>query len=213
HVVGRRTLDACVGGEAVLGLGDAYRELAVAHGLKGGELIAHRFVGGHVLCAINFPRNGADFFQQGHFIGIEQLELAPAGIDGAHTAFATSAAPSPPMAQWSAMRASTPCDAQAFLTSSISAEVSAENRLMEITGTRPNFCTFSTWRARFERPDSSAARFSLLRSSFFTPPCIFSARMVATSTTQSGASPVLRHLMSINFSPPRSAPKPASVTT
>ena len=43
-------------------------------------------------------------------------------------------------------------------------------------------------------PASSALRSSFLRSSFFTPPCIFSARMVATITAQSGCRPVLRHL-------------------
>ena len=39
----------------------------------------------------------------------------------------------------------------------------------------------------------------------------FSARTVATTTTQEGARPAMRHLMSINFSAPRSEPKPASV--
>jgi hypothetical protein len=58
-----------------------------------------------------------------------------------------------------------------------------------------------------------AATFSLPISSMATPPCILSARMVATITAADGASPALRHLMSKNFSAPRSAPKPASVTT
>ena len=39
------------------------------------------------------------------------------------------------------------------------------------------------------------------------------ARTVATTTAASGFSPALRHLMSKNFSAPRSAPNPASVTT
>ena len=43
-------------------------------------------------------------------------------------------------------------------------------------------------------PASSALRSSFLRSSFLTPPCILSARMVATSTTQSGARPGLAAL-------------------
>src|SRR6186997_2084172 len=46
-----------------------------------------------------------------------------------------------------------------------------------------------------------------------TPPWYFSARTVATTTATSGRSPDLRHLMSTNFSAPRSAPNPASVTT
>ena len=43
-------------------------------------------------------------------------------------------------------------------------------------------------------------------------PCIFSALIVATTTTAEGCSPDARHFISKNFSAPRSAPKPASVT-
>ena len=53
----------------------------------------------------------------------------------------------------------------------------------------------------------------MARSARATPPWYFSARTVATTTATSGRSPDLRHLMSTNFSAPRSAPKPASVTT
>ena len=54
----------------------------------------------------------------------------------------------------------------------------------------------------------------LVRASFTsTPPWYLSARIVATITAASGRRPDLRHLMSTNFSAPRSAPKPASVTT
>jgi hypothetical protein len=59
----------------------------------------------------------------------------------------------------------------------------------------------------------TASTFSSPSSSLPTPPFIFSARTVATITTASGDRPALRHLMSKNFSAPRSAPKPASVTT
>ena len=38
-------------------------------------------------------------------------------------------------------------------------------------------------------------------------------RQTIASTTASGLVPAMRHLMSMNFSAPRSAPKPASVTT
>ena len=64
---------------------------------------------------------------------------------------------------------------------------------------------------RFGRPFSSASRFSLFRSAFGTPPLYFSARTVATITTAFGFRPAIRHLISRNFSAPRSAPKPASV--
>ena len=61
--------------------------------------------------------------------------------------------------------------------------------------------------ALLERGQILAAEFLLGR-----PPCILSARTVATTTTASGFKPAMRHLMSRNFSAPRSAPKPASVT-
>ena len=46
-------------------------------------------------------------------------------------------------------------------------------------------------------------------SSLRTPPCIFSALIVATITTQSGFRSDFLHLILINFSAPKSAPNPA----
>ena len=63
------------------------------------------------------------------------------------------------------------------------------------------------------QPASTAATFSASRSARATPPLYLSARTVATSTAAAGWRPAWRHLMSKNFSAPRSAPKPASVTT
>ncbi len=62
-------------------------------------------------------------------------------------------------------------------------------------------------------PFLRASRFSTARSVFGIPPLYFNARIVATSTTASGFKPAVLHLISKNFSAPRSAPKPASVTT
>ncbi len=56
------------------------------------------------------------------------------------------------MAQWSAISASTPSALHFSFTSAISASVSAEKRLIETTGTSPNFCMFSTWRCRLAMP-------------------------------------------------------------
>ena len=80
------------------------------------------------------------------------------------------------------------------------------------TGT-PNFWIFSMCFSRFTIPLFNASRFSSESWSFGTPPLYFNALTVATNTTASGWMPALRHLISINFSAPRSAPKPASVTT
>ncbi|EJX00283.1 hypothetical protein EVA_11614 [gut metagenome] len=44
------------------------------------------------------------------------------------------------------------------------------------------------------------------------PPCNFKPRIVTTSTQSFGRIPPMRHLMSRNFSAPKSAAKPASVT-
>ena len=51
------------------------------------------------------------------------------------------------------------------------------------------------------------------KSAFATPPLYFNARTVATSTAASGFNPAFLHLISKNFSAPKSAPNPASVTT
>jgi len=84
---------------------------------------------------------------------------------------------------------------------------------MATTQGRPyTFFTLSTCCSRLGRPFSSASRFSWFSSGLGTPPWYFSARTVATITTAEGFRPALRHLMSMNFSAPRSAAKPASVT-
>src|SRR5260370_179433 len=70
-----------VGREGVVGLGDAHRQLAVAHRLELGELVAHRLVGGDVFRAIDLPGDGTDLVEQRHVVRIEQLELAIAAVD------------------------------------------------------------------------------------------------------------------------------------
>ncbi len=60
-------------------------------------------------------------------------------------------------------------------------------------------------------PFLSAAKFSSAVLSFGTPPLYFNARAVATITAAFGLRPAKRHLMSKNFSAPRSEPNPASV--
>ena len=129
------------------------------------------------------------------------------------TARARSIAPLAPSPQWVHRMASVPSARIASCTAAISASVSPVKRLSPTTTGMPNLPTFSTWRARLTTPRFTAATSSRPRSDFATPPCILSARTVATTTQAAGASPALRHLMSRNFSAPRSAPKPASVTT
>ena len=63
----------------------------------------------------------------------------------------------------------------------------------------------------FSIPFLRASRFSAETSALGTPPLYFNARQVATITTADGLKPAYLHLMSKNFSAPRSEPKPASV--
>ena len=67
--------------------------------------------------------------------------------------------------------------------------------------------------SKFTKPFFNASTFSFFKSSLATPPCIFNALIVATITTHSGFKFDFLHLISKNFSAPRSAPNPASVTT
>ena len=121
--------------------------------------------------------------------------------------------PSPPFSQTSDNANSQPLSLQKFSTKSVSAFVSLTNELSVTTTGTPYFCKFSICFSRLTIPFSSASKFSALRSAFATPPLYLRARIVATNTTASGARPALRHLISKNFSAPRSAPNPASVIT
>ena len=106
--------------------------------------------------------------------------------------------------------------AAARRTSSSSASVSLGRRLMRHhRGACPQtsrHVAHDGWR-RFGRPRSE--RLEVLLVPARPSPRrrgILSARTVATITTASGHRSAMRHLMSRNFSAPRSAPKPASVT-
>ena len=61
-------------------------------------------------------------------------------------------------------------------------------------------------------PFFNASKFSTFKLSLLIPPCIFKALMVATITTALGFKFANLHFMSKNFSAPKSAPNPASVT-
>ena len=126
---------------------------------------------------------------------------------------ANSIPPFPPSAHTLASANSHPIASTCSLMKACSASVSVINELSVTTTLRPNFCIFSICLSRLTIPFLSASRFSSARLSFLTPPLYLRAFTVATITTASGLKPVFLHLMSRNFSAPRSAPNPASVTT
>ena len=92
-----------------------------------------------------------------------------------------------------------------------SASVSVGKALIATTHGRSNFAIFSICFSKFPKPAFKASKFSFPKSFLATPPCIFKARTVATITTASGFKFAWRHLISKNFSAPKSAPNPASV--
>ena len=119
--------------------------------------------------------------------------------------------PSPPFSQTLESANSHPLASQNSLTYASSASLSVTNSFNVTTHGTPNLAMFSMCFSRFTIPAFNASRFSSDKSSFLTPPLYLRARTVATSTTASGFKSAIRHLMSKNFSAPKSAPKPASV--
>src|SRR5579862_888888 len=228
----RRAAHVRLGGEAVLRLRHADGEPSEAVALILLELLGgvgrERDIGG----AIDLARDGADLVDERHVVGIERLERAALFAkphDLVRQALGALAAVGPVAAEMGMHaglaaglgddvrlglgEACTPAWRQASAMTSVSALVSAVKWLIAtVTGT-PNLRTFSMWRSRFAVPAFTASTFSRPSSFLSTPPCILSARTVATITAAEGVSPDWRHLMSKNFSAPRSAPKPASVTT
>ena len=205
-----------VGGEGVLGLGHADGQAAVAGGLEGGEARGGAGIEGDVGRAVDAGRDRADLVGERHVVRVEEAQAsAPPSSHSAATRCASASAPAAPSAQWRQVIAST--------ASRLAAELGEARvlgrRVRRRNGSRRRRPAARSragspragrgWRSRAP----GAAKSSRARSARGTPPCIFSARIVATTTAADGASPAWRHLMSRNFSAPRSAPKPASVTT
>ncbi len=84
---GGRALGVRIGRERVLRLGDADGQLAEAHLFPRLELILHRLVGGCVVGAVDFLRDGADLLEQRHVVGIEQLQVRLALVADFHNRF------------------------------------------------------------------------------------------------------------------------------
>ena len=130
------------------------------------------------------------------------------------TLFARGRIPVEPSAQCLQTKASVPLSATYRLSASISAFVSLTKWFIATTTGIPNDFTFSICLPRFAQPRCTASIFSVLRSFLETmPPFIFIDLTVATITAASGFIPAFLHFILTNFSAPRSAPKPASVTT
>ena len=129
------------------------------------------------------------------------------------TSLASSTPPFPPFAHTSERITLAPTCLHLFITKFISESESVGNLLTATTVGKPyTFFIFERCLNKFGIPFSSASKFSLLSSDLSIPPCIFKALIVATKTTQEGFKLANLHFISKNFSAPRSAPNPASVT-
>ena len=92
--------------------------------------------------------------------------------------------------------------------------VSVLNLFIATTTFNPKlFFIVLIWWYKLVNPFSRYSKFSFLMSSRGEPPWYFKAFIVATITTISGFFSSFRHFISKNFSAPKSAPNPASVTT
>ena len=72
---------------------------------------------------------------------------------------------------------------------------------------------FSTCFNKFGRPASKASKLVSFKLALSTPPLYFNALTVTTIITASGFISAILHFISKNFSAPKSAPNPPSVTT
>ena len=97
-------------GEAILRLGHADRQLAVAGGLDRWSSVAALPVGDDVGGAVDRGGDGADLVGERHVVGVERREAGARRADRSATddAAASSSAPAPPSAQWRQTTASTP---------------------------------------------------------------------------------------------------------
>ena len=126
---------------------------------------------------------------------------------------ANAAEPFPPTTKALLTIAVTPLVKHKAFKASYSASVSSGNALIQTTGFNPNFWIFSMCFSKLQKPFAIAGTFSVLNSSALKPAWCFIALIVATKTTASGFNPDCPHFIWRNFSAPKSAPKPASVTT
>ena len=126
---------------------------------------------------------------------------------------AISIAPSPPFAQPSTRLNSTSWFFNSSLINSISSSKS-ELYLFNATITFNPNSSFILWICfnKLLNPFDRAISSLFNMFSFNAPPWYFKAFIVATITTTSGTNPVFLHLISKNFSAPKSEPNPASVT-
>jgi hypothetical protein len=153
------------------------------------QLVADLLVGQHLVGTVDALGDRLDLLEQRHLVGVDRRELRrPAFGDLGHAVgqrLDPLRALGPVLAQ---MRLGALLGDET-LTASISASVSPAKWLIATTTGTPKPLTFSIWRPRLAQPPDNASTFSVPRSALATPPFIFIALTVATSTTQSGASP------------------------
>ena len=219
-VAGGRAAQGRVGREGVLGLGHADRQVAEAGLLELGEarpaaLASTLTSRGAVDLAW---RSSRILSPERHGVGVERREIGLARSSASATTLrASSSAPAPPSAQCRQMTASTPSWSRQQLRD----QLHARRR-----------CRLVKWLIADDRRHAELADVVDMAgevgealppapSRFSLPELVLGdaamhlerAHRRDDRRRRPASGPALRHLMSKNFSAPRSAPKPASVTT
>ena len=199
--------------EAVLRFRHAHGQVPVAVFLELGQRFRRRGLEHDVLRMVHALREAAQLVRDGRVLFVGEMQRAVLH-DVQHGPPPARGRPSPPLANTSLSAHGTPS-----LRSS-RPKRRAPRRCRWGTRSRPRTRAGRTPRAGSARgapgsprPSPGARRSACPAPSWGQPPWCLSARTVATTTAADGAMPAMRHLMSRNFSAPRSAPKPASVTT
>ena len=162
RVPGRRAAPVRVGGEAVLGLGHADRQVAVALLLPLLELVADRLVGEHLVGAVDALGDGLDLLEERHLGRVERRELRASRSRRPRPPCARDPrCPVDPLAQWRQTIASAPWPRTYSCIAAISASVSETKWLIATTAGTPNCFTFSMCRPRLAQPFFTASTFSV----------------------------------------------------
>ena len=191
----------------------ADRHMAEPAGLEARELVLdpRRRLG--PVGTVDFARDGLDLLPERQAVRIDRLEFRITAVRERGDRLSQALRARAALAQWVQTCTEAPRSSAGAGPPRFRRPCPPVKRLIATTAGTPELGDIVEMAAEIAKPRSTAATSSSPSALRSMPPCILSARTVATTTTASGSSPALRHLMSKNFSAPRSAPKPASVTT
>ena len=214
RVPGWRTAQARIGREAILRLRHTDRQVAVALLFPKLQLITDFLVRNHLISAVDpFSQSVSIFSTERHVIGIQRCELALAAVRNfGHArcqALQRLRSQSPSAATGSPRNLGLHVVLYRLnFCVGVGDKVVDRNNRLERRRTSGCQCGGQGWHSPLDRVNVLAAKVRFRNATVH-----FHRAHSRNQHHASGARPALRHLMFMNFSAPRSAPKPASVTT